>query len=140
MKKLLMGVSTALLTVILCMAFAGCASKVSGKTYEYDKYEITYTDDANDAVKKLCDTAVAAFTKGMSGTTIEFKKDGKAVLGVATYDYKQDGKTVTIKNGETKVGEYKVSGKNLKATLSAKDLGGENIAGLKSLTVIYKQK
>ena len=140
MKKLLMGVSTALLTVIMCMAFAGCASKVSGKTYEYDKYEITYTDDASDIVKGVCDTAVAVLAKGFTGSTIEFKKDGKAVNGAITYNYEQDGKTVIIKSGETKVGEYKVSGKTIKATLSAKDLGSENIAGLKSLTVIYKQK
>lgn len=31
MKKLVLGISTALLTVIMCMAFAGCAGKVKVK-------------------------------------------------------------------------------------------------------------
>ncbi len=35
MKKLVLGISTALLTIIMCMAFAGCAGKVKGKTYVY---------------------------------------------------------------------------------------------------------
>ena len=36
MKKAIIGVTTALLTLIMCMALAGCATKVKGKTYVSD--------------------------------------------------------------------------------------------------------
>ncbi len=138
MKKLVLGISTALLTVIMCMAFAGCAGKVKGKTYVYEKYEITYADDVNEVLKGVCDTAVATFATGLKGSEIQFKDDGTVVMAEISYKYEQDGKTVTVKNGDVKLGEYQVSGKKLETTLSSEKVG--NISGLKSLKIIYKQK
>lgn len=138
-KKAIIGVTTALLTLIMCMALAGCATKVKGKTYVYDSYEISYTDDVTDEQKTACEKVIEVAMVVAKNIKYEFKDDGTVTAGIGTYKYEQDGKDVILKLKDAEVKRLTVSGKKLKTTQSAEDMHLTDVAGVKSVTVIYKQ-
>jgi len=143
MKKVLLGFTTALLTVILCLTLAGCASSVAGKTYNYDSFTVKYDDSVRNEDKeryeKVIDAALSLYK-----ISYTFDENGKVnpVAGISLVSYEQDGNKVTLKGSLSGVSttQFTVSGSKLKTTLSSKDLNLTNIAGVTDVTIIYKQK
>lgn len=59
MKKVLVGIVTALITVMLCLTLAGCDKSDKIKSaFEDEGYTVTVVDTNNDAAKKLLSAAL----------------------------------------------------------------------------------
>lgn len=59
MKKIIVGVVTALLTVILCLSLSGCDKSDKIKSaFESEGYNVTIVDTNNDTAKKLLSAAL----------------------------------------------------------------------------------
>lgn len=118
MKKLLTSISVALLAIVLCVAFSGCATNVSGKTYQFDTIEYETENDLSDEVKELLDGIVEGLESTYSGS-ITFNDDGTVsgtISGFSAGAWKQDGKTVGLyatADSTTALTEYTVSGSKL---------------------------
>lgn len=103
MKKILTAVISAFL-VVACLCVTACSSKVEGKTYKYDSYEIVVETELDETSKQeILDTyseMVAEVADNLFGKmSCEFKEDGTCVLvsnATQTYNYEQDGDKIHL--------------------------------------------
>lgn len=118
MKKLLTSISVALLAIILCVAFSGCATNVSGKTYQFDTIEYETDAELSDTVKGILDGIVEGLESNYAGS-ITFNEDGTvsgSIAGISAGAWKQDGKTVGLyasQSSTTALAEFSASGSKL---------------------------
>ena len=118
MKKVLLGLTTAFLMVIMCFSMAGCAGKVAGKTYVYDSYSIKYDkSDLSDAEKKIIEGVVELAAAAYKNVKYEFVDESVVKVSGIPGTYKQEGSEITV-NGADKL---TVSGSKLKQTVKSND-------------------
>ncbi|MGN0806976.1 MAG: hypothetical protein ACI4MN_00830 [Candidatus Coproplasma sp.] len=110
MKKFLKSMTAIFAVVVLAFAFAGCTTNVSGKTYVYSEVIAEIPEDASTIEQGLITTAKGVVEETFKNSEVTFNEDG-TVGSVSTWA--QDGKTVTVKTGDTVTATYNVSGKKL---------------------------
>ncbi|MCD8373378.1 MAG: hypothetical protein LUD27_08790 [Clostridia bacterium] len=99
MKKLLTTLSIALLTVVLCVAFAGCTTNVSGKTYNYDEVVAESDEDLPGLGQAVVSKAKELVEEAFEGATLTFNEDGTLSGKVSSYSagyWGQEGKNVSL--------------------------------------------
>lgn len=131
MKKVLLGISTALLTVILCLAMTGCAGKVAGNTYVYEKYTLKYDkSDLTDDEKSAIESTVKAASEAYKLVKYEFTDETSVKISNINIPgkYEQNGSELTI-NG---IDKWTVSGSKLKKSVKSDD-------GKYSYEIIFKK-
>ncbi|MGN0812083.1 MAG: hypothetical protein ACI4MQ_01050 [Candidatus Coproplasma sp.] len=128
MKRFLKAMTAVLAVVVLAFAFAGCTTNVSGKTYAYSEVVAVVPEDATTFEEALIISGKAAVEVVFKNTEVTFNEDG--TFGAAS-TWTQDGKTVTVKTGDTVTATYTVKGDKLEQVYVY-----ENI----SYTIVYVQK
>lgn len=107
MKKLIKAFLFISLIAVTAVAFTACGdSEVKGNTYKFSDAEISFADGVTDEIKTEVNEYIAEMKEASKGATIVFKEDGtvetKQGENTSTFQYTQDGETVTItKDGET---------------------------------------
>lgn len=129
MKKFLKALTAALAVVVLAVALVGCTANVSGKTYAYSEVVATIPDDASTIEQGLITTAKGVVEKAFQNAQVTFEEDGKVKDTASTWT--QDGKTVTVKTGDTVTTTFNVNGKKLEQTYQQ---------GNYTFTVVFVQK
>lgn len=125
MKKFLKAMTAIFAVAILAFAFAGCTTNVSGKTYVYSEVIAVVPEDASTIEQGLITTAKGVVEETFKNSEVTFKEDG--TIGSAS-TWAQDGKTVTVKTGDTVTATYTVNGKKLERAYQQ---------GNYSFTVVY---
>ena len=129
MKNVLLSITTALLTVILCLAMTGCAGKLAGNTYVYDSYTLKYDkSDLSETEKKTIEGLVEAASLTFKFVKYEFVDDTTVKVSGVSGKYEQNGSEVTV-NG---IDKLTISGNKLKKSVKSDD-------GKYSYEVIYKK-
>ena len=128
MKRFLKAMTAVLAVVVMAFAFAGCTAKVGGKTYVYSEVIAVVPEDASTIEQGLITTAKGVVEEAFKNSEVTFNEDG--TIG-ATSTWAQDGKTVTVKTGETVTATYTVKGKKLEQSY---EKSGH------SFTIVYVQK
>lgn len=128
MKRFLKAMTAVLAVVLMAVAFAGCTANVSGKTYVYSEVIATIPEDASTIEQGLITTAKGIVEETFKNAEVTFKEDG--TIGAAS-TWTQDGKTVTVKTGDTVTTTYNVKGKKLEQSYTQ---------GNYSFTIVYVQK
>ena len=98
MKKLLISISVALLAIILCVAFSGCATNVSGKTYAFSEVNLETEEELSSLEQAAVNLAKAAVETAYKGS-LTFNEDGTlsgSVSGISAGYWAQDGKNVSL--------------------------------------------
>ena len=113
MKKLLAVVAAALAACML-FVFVGCgAEDVAGKTYTYDRCEVS---------GEGAELFEARMDETYDGATISFA-DGKMTMTIvggspSTIEYTQDGDTIKVESSTHELGTIKVSGGSIVMEMS----------------------
>ncbi|MGN1061105.1 MAG: hypothetical protein ACI4QN_05165 [Candidatus Coproplasma sp.] len=128
MKKFLKAITAVLAVVVMAVALVGCTANVSGKTYVYSEVLATIPGDATTFEEGLIISAKGVVELTFKDSEVTFNEDG--TTGIAS-TWTQDGKTVTVKTGDTVTATYTVKGNKLRLEYVYDDL---------SFTVVYAQK
>ncbi|MGN1104744.1 MAG: hypothetical protein ACI4QI_07720 [Candidatus Coproplasma sp.] len=128
MKRFLKAMTAMLAVVVMAFAFAGCTAKVSGKTYVYSEVVAVVPEDATTFEEALIISGKAAVEATYKNTELTFNEDG-SFGSLSTWT--QDGKTVTVKTGDTVTSTYTVKGNKLEQVYEYESL---------SYTIVFVQK
>ncbi|MGN1373667.1 MAG: hypothetical protein ACI4VK_06460 [Candidatus Coproplasma sp.] len=118
MKRFLKAMTAVLAVVLMAFAFAGCTANVSGKTYVYSEVVAVVPDDATTFEEALIVSGKVAVEATYKNSELTFNEDG-SFGSLSTWT--QDGKTVTVKTGDTVTATYTVKGNKLEQSYVYED-------------------
>lgn len=117
MKKIITGILSAAAIAALCLCMAACGpADVSGKTYNFSDFQLTFSEEVPEDVRKMyTPELIAGMKKGLEGGYVTFNADG----------------TCFQKQGEREIkGVWKQEGNKVYVGSEAADLEKENCSCL----------
>ena len=122
MKKLILGLLLATVTVLTCAFIAGCASDLSGDLYEFEVVKAAYGNGLSAQEKEILENHYQGLNEVNAGYAYLFDSEKSYTYGkLKTEDEKKDGDKSLFASGST-TGYYKISGGKLYLLKTEKDV------------------